>query len=129
MRIDRINYQKTFNLGNYCSEKVGVEMEVEPGEANKALDEAKKFVEDWHKSNNPQLYDGSMPTISGELPIVYASNEPNSKLVQDIYSCKELVVLESYKLIVKGKPELQSAYDQQLKKLSIPQQSEFHINK
>ena len=86
MRIDRINYQKTFNLGNYCSEKVGVEMEVEPGEANKALDEAKKFVEDWHKSNNPQLYDGSMP-------------------------------------------ELQSAYDQQLKKLSIPQQSEFHINK
>ena len=36
---------------------------------------------------------------------------------EEIYSCKEIEVLKAYKLIVKSKPELQKAYDEQFKKL------------
>ena len=36
---------------------------------------------------------------------------------EEIYSCTTVEVLKAYKLIVKSKPELQKAYDEQLKKL------------
>jgi hypothetical protein len=32
MRVDRINYQKTFNLGNYTSERIGLEAQLEEGD-------------------------------------------------------------------------------------------------
>ena len=39
MHIQTINYTRTFNLGNYSSEKIGVEFALNPGEsADKALD-------------------------------------------------------------------------------------------
>lgn len=57
MRVDRINYQKTFNLGNYTSERIGMEAELEAGDdAEFQLANLKKAVEDLHKSSNPGLY-------------------------------------------------------------------------
>ena len=52
MEFRTINYQKTFNLGNYQSERIGVEIVLEQGEsANKAIDLAKQFVEECHLNN------------------------------------------------------------------------------
>ena len=52
MEIRTINYQKTFNLCNYQSERIGVEIVLEQGEsANKAIDLAKQFVEECHLTN------------------------------------------------------------------------------
>lgn len=57
MRVDRINYQKTFNLGNYTSERIGLEAELEAGDDGEAeLKKLKKAVEDLHKATNPGLY-------------------------------------------------------------------------
>lgn len=39
-------------------------------------------------------------------------------LIADIYSCQELKVLESYRIVVKKDPQLQAAYDQMFEKLS-----------
>ena len=56
MRVDRINYQKTFNLGNYTSERIGMEAELEGGEsAQDQLLILKAAVEKLHKDSNPQL--------------------------------------------------------------------------
>lgn len=44
--------------------------------------------------------------------------DPLGALIADIYSTTELKVLESYRIMAKTKPELQAAYDQQMKKLS-----------
>lgn len=44
--------------------------------------------------------------------------EASADLCTYIFSCKELKVLETYKFIVKGKPELQEAYDEMYLKLS-----------
>lgn len=46
--------------------------------------------------------------------------EPQSqeaKIIADIYTCTELKVIQSYELIAKKYPNIQAAYDQQLKKL------------
>ena len=55
MRVDRINYQKTFNLGNYTSERIGMEAEVA---IDDDIDECYKILksaaEKFHKGNNPQ---------------------------------------------------------------------------
>jgi hypothetical protein len=120
MKIDRINYQKTFNLGNYCSERVGIEMEIIPGEELSAMEEAKKFVEEWHKLTNPQLYNGSQPPINGDIPITKVEKEPSSPagIIAAIYSCTELPVLMSYKKISKLKHEYEAAFNQQLKNLT-----------
>lgn len=56
MRVDRINYQKTFNLGNYTSERVGLEAELESGDdAQLCILELKKQVELIAKVNNPNI--------------------------------------------------------------------------
>ena len=50
MHIQVINYQRTFNLGNYASEKIGVEVAINAGEdAKEALETAKSLVEEYHK--------------------------------------------------------------------------------
>ena len=52
MHIQTVNYTRTFNLGNYSSEKIGVEFSLNQGEsANKALDIARELVEEYHKQN------------------------------------------------------------------------------
>lgn len=54
MRIDRINYQETFNLGNYCSQRIGVEIEINEGEdAKAALETARQLVHEFHSQTSP----------------------------------------------------------------------------
>jgi hypothetical protein len=58
MHIQVINYQRTFNLGNYASEKIGVEVAINAGEdAKEALETAKLLVEEYHKENVAKLKD------------------------------------------------------------------------
>ena len=58
MHIQTINYTRTFNLGNYSSEKIGVEFALNEGEsATKALDYARELVEEYHKQNLIKLKD------------------------------------------------------------------------
>lgn len=116
MHIDKISYQKTFNLGNYSSERIGVDIVLNEGEdAKLSLSEASKLVHEYHKEslslNPPQSSDTLVPDIHLDKATLANS------LVRDINSCTELKVLESYKIIVKGKPDLQDAYDTKLKEL------------
>lgn len=126
MTIEKINYQKTFNLGNYSSERIGVDINLTKGDDPiKALDEAKKLVEQYHKENNPVLYgEYSNPVVHPATltsqPIEVKQNEPRNRLgqiIDDINSCSDVKILESYKLIAKNNPVLQVAYDQKLKQL------------
>lgn len=127
MNITSINYTKTYNLGSYQSEKIGVEISINEGEnAMEALDTAKKLCQEFHDKNNPE------PFVSGETIIQPASTEPipeikvdkktakeqqEQNLIDAINSCTELKVLESYRLIAKSNEKLQTAYDNKLKQL------------
>ena len=52
MQTKSISYSKVFSLGNYENEKIGVEIEIQPGDdVQKAIQEARQFVEFNHKVN------------------------------------------------------------------------------
>lgn len=136
MNIERITYQRTFNLGNYESLKIGADVLINPGEdAKQALNEAKEFVEQWHKENsNVSNYADHTPEIpiipkemrekgntlgrqlSSDIGKIAESAPP---IDEQIKSCTSKAVLKAvYEKIVKGKPELEEIYQAKLKELS-----------
>jgi hypothetical protein len=120
MHIQTINYTRTFNLGNYSSEKIGVEFSLNPGEsANKALDIAKELVEEYHKQNVEKLkvvgyfhdetYEEIIPTQSKKTLA--------EKTKEFIDSCKTKEELKAWELMSKSNPELLEHYNNKLKSL------------
>ncbi len=129
MRAKTISYQKSFVIGPYLQEKIGVEVEIsETDSPTEVFLNAKTQVEEWHRSTNPGLY--MTNAITGE--VVYGTgaeprtpapliNEPRTTvdyLISDVNSCDSLKVLETYKFIAKSNPAIQEAYDKKLKELS-----------
>jgi hypothetical protein len=57
MKIERINYQKVFPLGQYINEKLGVEIQLDEGDDfDEVMLKAKDMIEKFHIQSNPQLY-------------------------------------------------------------------------
>lgn len=101
MHIEKVNYQKTFNLGNYSSEKIGVELSIHQGEsATKALDIARDLVEEYHKENVERL----KLLQKEEEPIIWATKHPektaHEKMKNLIDTCNNFSELKSYNLII-----------------------------
>ena len=119
MHIDRIQYQKTFNLGMYQSEKIGVELTLNEGEnAEQALDTAKSLVEEYHKKNNP-INEEFMGTKIRDI-VEDAPKDPKQALIQSIQQCKELEGADgllSFKRLSENDAEIKAVYDLQLLKL------------
>ena len=120
MRFTQVSYQKTFNLGSYQSERIGVELELSEGESPKeALDTAKQLVEEYHKENNKGLVLSEILPIStsnihdDEKGVKFTQPPPSKQSISEqITSCTDIKILESYKLIVKKNPELQNVYNE-----------------
>jgi hypothetical protein len=121
MHIQTINYTRTFNLGNYSSEKIGVEFSLNQGEsANKALDIARELVEEYHKQNVIRLkelgyfYDEQVP----EEVIPTQSKKTLAEKTKDfIDSCKTKEELKAWELMSKSNPELLKHYNNKLNTL------------
>lgn len=116
MHINQISYQKTFNLGNYSSERIGVEIGLEAGEdAKVALDTAKQLVEEYHKGSR-DLVTANLDTVyvGPIIPEIQVQKQPEVReqtLEEQIRSCTDITVLKAYQLLVKKDPILQKAYD------------------
>ena len=130
MKIDKVSYQKTFNLGNYSSERIGVDILLNEGEdAKEALATAKQLVTEYHKENNPQIYEEQEEGIligepfRNSTQIVQQPAAPIPKLsqeetiIRDIHTCTELKTLQAYKLIAKNNPKIQEHYTAKLSEL------------
>lgn len=121
MHIQTVNYTRTFNLGNYSSEKIGVEFSLNQGEsANKALDIARELVEEYHKQNVIRLkelgyfYDEQVP----EEVIPTQSKKTLAEKTKDfIDSCKTKEELKAWELMSKSNPELLQHYNNKLNTL------------
>lgn len=129
MPIITVNYQKTYNLGNYSSERIGIEISINEGQNPKeALQEAKKLADEFHLDNNKGLYVENMITGVASTgiasPIIQQTatkKQENTKpltLIEQINTCTEVKVLESYKLIVRNNPDANEAYRKKLVELS-----------
>jgi len=118
MHIQTINYQKTFNLGNYSSERIGIEIAINAGEdAKEALETAKQLVEEFHAEQNLQK---SVSNPHEEPVQVIKTQSPKTlaeKTKHFIDLCKNKQELKTWELMCKSNPELKEYYDQQLTSL------------
>ena len=65
MNIERISYQKTFNLGYYSSERIGADVLINPGEdAMQGIELARQLVTENFKKNNAELFKDQTPDVS-----------------------------------------------------------------
>lgn len=110
MKVDRISYQKAFAYGPYLQEKIGAEAIIEPGEDR---DKAMQQLQEWINSRATSPDYENHEDIPGEITV--DKEQPVDKrlsvIIQDIGTCGDLKVLETYKFIVKTNEELQKAYD------------------
>jgi hypothetical protein len=119
MHIQTIIYQRTFNLGNYSSEKIGVEFAINQGEsANKALDIARELVEDYHKQNVAKLKDlgyFNNEQITEEVIPTQSKKSLAEKTKEFIDACKTKEELRAWELMAKSNSELLEHYNNKLK--------------
>jgi len=122
-----ITYHKTFNLLNYSSEKIGVEIELEESDnLERSMEVAKEFVENFHKTHNPQLYSSpiqireevptELPTVQSEPPTAPLSynervDRQRQVIIAEINACTSPESLLSYRLISGKHDEVKKAYD------------------
>ena len=127
MKIDRISYQKTFNIGSYQSERIGVEIELNSGEdAKEALSTAKALVHEFYMEGIPQQVEThSVVADNVIVPIVdiKADEPPPTKLTKEeqqkkyLTDCTTIEELNTFKLLVKNNPHLQEIFDNHYKTL------------
>jgi hypothetical protein len=119
MKIEKISYQKLFPLGMYINERVGMEATLQDGDIYEdCFAELKKEVENFHRKSNPQLYNGNEAIVSSFDGVgVIQKEKPGtlSAIIEQVKQCSEKPVLESFKLIAKKYPEIQSVYDEKMK--------------
>lgn len=105
MKYKTVGFSKTYALPGGGFQKQWIEAELEDGDNPKdSLYKCKREVEGFFfestKSEDKKL-----------------EKLPKTDLISDIKSCKDPKVLQSYKLLVKNKPELQEAYNEKEKEL------------
>jgi hypothetical protein len=116
MGIIKITYERVFPLAPYVNEKIGVEVDVRPGDnTDREFEYAKSIVERWHKEGNPSLYVNLIQSPS-EIPVIYKDEIISDSTIigisiGDILSCNSLVVLDAYKGLIKDNDTLMPAYE------------------
>ena len=123
MHIQTINYTRTFNLGNYSSEKIGVEFALNPGEsADKALDNARQLVEEYHKKSVKQIEEAGLyfeqdePIVEKVIP-TQSKKTLTERTKEFINSCKTKQELKAWELMCKNNSELLEYYNNKLNNL------------
>jgi len=124
MHIQTINYTKTFNLGNYSSEKIGVEFSINQGEsATKALDIARELVEEYHSENvkrQKEIYEFTgVPYEDFKEEVIPTQSKKTlaEKTKEFINLCKTKDELRAWELMAKSNPEVLKSYNAKLKSL------------
>lgn len=119
---EKVNFEMIFPIEAYRNFKMNIEGSLQPGETydEAVLDAFRKVMSAGDKVYAELKIPMSTQSSINSLPVIRSQEDAiaDADLFVQIYSCNELKVLESYKLIVKGKPELQQAYDEMYLKLS-----------
>jgi hypothetical protein len=125
MKIDRTKFTAQYENGVIKTMWVSVEVSMDSGmgeDPKAALDLSKKISDEWYQQQGGWLYNPNSGTTITDVPeeiTVQRPTDAKTALKQDMMSCQEVKVLESYRLLAKSDPELQLAYDQKMKELTI----------
>lgn len=126
MRMILVTYRKTFNLGSYQSESIGVEMELNEGDsAVVALDNCAALVDEYHVKTLATL-DAYRGTHTEIIPEENTIDQTIAATIQEISRVTVIdhkngfgvqVGLLAYTEKALLYPQVQEAYDNKLKEL------------
>ena len=127
MKATKVTYLKTFPLGQFINEKIGIEIELNEGDdIQSALAFARSECELNHKTNNAHLYKDQETTMEQDPVVIWG--EPLRKTEPQKLSQKELIIseinkcqspkqLKEWNLLASKYPETKELYDIKLKQL------------
>ncbi len=122
MPITSISYNRTYAIGPFLNEKIGVEISLDENQCPlEALAEAKKITDQFHLDANPNMADqNTAPIINEPLPErqVEKPDEPFKPLnIQDqISTCQSSIVLKALKGLCKTESD-KLLYENKLEEL------------
>lgn len=124
MQITKVQYGKTYSLGNYCSERIDLEASID--ETHESVTDAvfqlREYCDQLHKNNNPHLYqEQPYQPLNEEPPIITFPEEKISqeqKIQNLISQATSLPELKQWELLSKSNPKLTEAYELKLKSLT-----------
>jgi len=99
MKLTKINFQKSFVIGPYLQEKVGVEIELDDTDGwDESFQKAKELVDKWGAANG-DVYNSTIGGIQIKVPVTpqpiksidRKAIERLEKLIDDCTSIDELV--------------------------------------
>lgn len=117
MQIDRVSYQRVFAIGNYVTERIGLEASLDPGDNPETeLSHLKQMVNELHSATI-----ASLEEFRG-TKVVDVKEEPVDKIAswkEVIKSCRTIIALERFKPQVdrENNEELTETYNGKLKEL------------
>lgn len=128
MKTTKVTYLKTFPLGQFINEKIGIEIELNEGDdIQSALAFARSECELNHKANNAHLYK-DQETMAEQEPVVIwgeplRKTEPQKLsqkelIISEINKCQSQKQLKEWNLLASKYPETKELYDLKLKQLS-----------
>jgi hypothetical protein len=127
MKIDRTKFTAQYENGVIKTMWVSVEVSMDSGmgeDPKAALGLSKKISDEWYQQQGGWIYNANLGTTITDVPEEVQIERPNDArkaLMQDMRSCQEVKVLESYRLLAKSDPELQLVYDIKMDELTSKQ--------
>lgn len=107
MKITKVTYQKTYSIGPYLTDRVGIEADPEGDETPAdVLDNLRAKADEWHKAEHPHLYQDSKPDnvsvaffdangrMTGVVPII---NKDFERMEIEIDNCSTIDALVKWK--------------------------------
>jgi len=136
MQIIKVQFGKTYSLGNYCSERIDLEASIDETTETVAdsIFQLRHYCDEIHKKNNPQLYQEQIPQefITGSIhnngmfsqptepqPIKLSPQDEENNLITSIESAKNEQELIQYKLLAGKSQKSIGAYNKRKKQLNI----------
>jgi hypothetical protein len=123
MHISKIYIQENFipnvNIDQFRRKVFGMEITIKEGEdVGQAISEAETHIANYIKINTVPMDDECRGVKVRDISPEESRLSATQSIINDINTCKEVKVLESYRLIAKSNPEIQTAYDNKLKLLN-----------
>ena len=123
MHISKIYIQDNFipnvNIDQFRRKVFGMEITIKEGEdVGQAISEAETHISNYIKANTVPMDDECRGVKIRDIAPEESRLSATQSIINDINTCKEVKVLESYRLIAKSNHEIQTAYDNKLKLLN-----------
>lgn len=123
MHISKIYIQENFipniNIDPFKRKSFGMEITIKEGEdVGQAISQAETHIANYIKANTVPMDDECRGTKIRDISPEESRLSATQSIINDINTCKELKVLESYRLIAKSNQEIQEAYDNKLNLLN-----------